>query len=201
MDWLYYENLYNDEGKKIVCGIDEAGRGPLAGPVYAAAVVLPFGTVIDGVNDSKKISEKKREYLFDVIKEKSVCFNIAFATAEEIDDVNILNATFLAMKRAVQGLKESPDFALVDGNRLPSLDIPCAAIVKGDSLSESIACASILAKVERDRFMKRESEKYPQYFFEKHKGYGTKIHIEALKKYGPCPIHRKTFLKKILCHE
>lgn len=201
MDWLYYENLYNDEGKKIVCGIDEAGRGPLAGPVYAAAVVLPFGTVIDGVNDSKKISEKKREYLFDVIKEKSVCFNIAFATAEEIDDVNILNATFLAMKRAVQGLKESPDFALVDGNRLPSLDIPCAAIIKGDSLSESIACASILAKVERDRFMKRESEKYPQYFFEKHKGYGTKIHIEALKKYGPCPIHRKTFLKKILCHE
>lgn len=201
MDWLYYENLYNDEGKKIVCGIDEAGRGPLAGPVYAAAVVLPFGTVIDGVNDSKKISEKKREYLFDVIKEKSVCFNIAFATAEEIDDVNILNATFLAMKRAVQGLKESPDFALVDGNRLPSLDIPCAAIVKGDSLSESIACASILAKVERDRFMKRESEKYPQYFFEKHKGYGTKIHIEALKKYGPCTIHRKTFLKKILCHE
>ncbi len=201
MDWLYYENLYNDEGKKIVCGIDEAGRGPLAGPVYAAAVVLPFGTVIDGVNDSKKISEKKREYLFDVIKEKSVCFNIAFATAEEIDDVNILNATFLAMKRAVQGLKESPDFALVDGNRLPSLDIPCAAIVKGDSLSESIACASILAKVERDRFMKRESEKYPQYFFEKHKGYGTKIHVEALKKYGPCPIHRKTFLKKILCHE
>lgn len=201
MDWLYYENLYNDEGKKIVCGIDEAGRGPLAGPVYAAAVVLPFGTVIDGVNDSKKISEKKREYLFDIIKEKSVCFNIAFATAEEIDDVNILNATFLAMKRAVQGLKESPDFALVDGNRLPSLDIPCAAIVKGDSLSESIACASILAKVERDRFMKRESEKYPQYFFEKHKGYGTKIHIEALKKYGPCPIHRKTFLKKILCHE
>lgn len=201
MDWLYYENLYNDEGKKIVCGIDEAGRGPLAGPVYAAAVVLPFGTVIDGVNDSKKISEKKREYLFDVIKEKSVCFNVAFATAEEIDDVNILNATFLAMKRAVQGLKESPDFALVDGNRLPSLDIPCAAIVKGDSLSESIACASILAKVERDRFMKRESEKYPQYFFEKHKGYGTKIHVEALKKYGPCPIHRKTFLKKILCHE
>lgn len=201
MNWLYYENLYNDEGKKIVCGIDEAGRGPLAGPVYAAAVILPFGTVIDGVNDSKKISEKKREYLFDVIKEKSVCFNIAFATAEEIDDVNILNATFLAMKRAVQGLKESPDFALVDGNRLPSLDIPCAAIVKGDSLSESIACASILAKVERDRFMKRESEKYPQYFFEKHKGYGTKIHIEALKKYGPCPIHRKTFLKKILCHE
>lgn len=201
MDWLYYENLYNDEGKKIVCGIDEAGRGPLAGPVYAAAVVLPFGTVIDGVNDSKKISEKKREYLFDVIKEKSVCFNIAFATAEEIDDVNILNATFLAMKRAVQGLKESPDFALVDGNRLPSLDIPCAAIVKGDSLSESIACASILAKVERDRFMKRESEKYPQYFFEKHKGYGTKIHVEALKKYGPCPIHRKTFLKKILYHE
>ena len=201
MNWLYYENLYNDEGKKIVCGIDEAGRGPLAGPVYAAAVVLPFGTVIDGVNDSKKISEKKREYLFDVIKEKSVCFNIAFATAEEIDDVNILNATFLAMKRAVQGLKESPDFALVDGNRLPSLDIPCAAIVKGDSLSESIACASILAKVERDRFMKRESEKYPKYFFEKHKGYVTKIHVEALKKYGPCPIHRKTFLKKILCHE
>lgn len=201
MDWLYYENLHNDEGKKIVCGVDEAGRGPLAGPVYAAAVVLPYGTIIEGVNDSKKISEKKREYLFDIIKEKSLCYSIAFATAEEIDDVNILNATFLAMKRAVQGLKKSPDFALIDGNRLPSLGIPCEAIIKGDSLSESIACASILAKVERDRFMKKESEKYPQYFFEKHKGYGTKIHIEALKKYGPCPIHRKTFLKKILCHE
>ena len=201
MDWFYYENLYNDNGNKFVCGIDEAGRGPLAGPVYAAAVILPPNTIIDGVNDSKKISEKKREYLFDIIKEKSLCFNISFATVEEIDKINILNATFLAMKRAFDGLKKSPDFALIDGNRVPTLGIPTVAIVKGDSLSESIACASILAKVERDRFMKKESEKYPEYFFEKHKGYGTKIHIEALKKYGPCRIHRRTFLRKILSNE
>lgn len=201
MDWLYYENLHNDEGKKLVCGIDEAGRGPLAGPVYAAAVILPKGMIIEGVNDSKKITEKKREYLFDVIKEKSLSFGIASVAPKEIDKINILNATFLAMKRAVEKLKPFPDFALVDGNRLPDFEIPCAAIVKGDSLSESIACASILAKVERDRFMKKESEKYPQYFFEKHKGYGTKAHIETLKKYGPCEIHRKTFLTKILKDE
>lgn len=201
MNWLYYENLYNDNGSKLVCGIDEAGRGPLAGPVYAAAVILPPNALIDGVNDSKKISEKKREYLFDIIKEKSLCFNVSFATVEEIDKINILNATFLAMKRAFDGLKKSPDFALIDGNRMPDLGVPSTAIVKGDSLSESIACASILAKVERDRFMKKESEKYPEYFFEKHKGYGTKVHIEALKKYGPCCIHRRTFLRKILNNE
>ncbi len=201
MNWLYYENLYNDNGNKLVCGIDEAGRGPLAGPVYAAAVILPPDTIIDGVNDSKKISEKKREYLFNIIKEKSLCFNISFATVEEIDEINILNATFLAMKRAFDGLKKSPDFALIDGNRMPELGVSSITLVKGDSLSESIACASILAKVERDRFMKKESEKYPEYFFEKHKGYGTKVHIEALKKYGPCRIHRKTFLRKIFNDE
>ncbi len=201
MDWLYYENLYISKGFKYVCGVDEAGRGPLAGPVYAAAVILPRETVIEGVNDSKKISEKKREYLFDIIKEKSLSWNISFATVREIDEMNILKATFLAMKRAIEGLKVKPDFALIDGNRLPDVDIPCEAVVKGDALSESIACASVLAKVERDRYMKKEADKYPEYFFQKHKGYGTKLHIEALKKYGPCEIHRKTFLKKILSHE
>lgn len=201
MDWLYYENLCISKGFKCVCGVDEAGRGPLAGPVYAAAVILPRETVIEGVNDSKKISEKKREYLFDIIKEKSLSWNISFATVHEIDEMNILKATFLAMKRAIEGLKIKPDFALIDGNKSPDIDIPCEAIVKGDASSESIACASVLAKVERDRYMKKEADKYPEYFFQKHKGYGTKLHIEALKKYGPCEIHRKTFLKKILSHE
>lgn len=201
MDWLYYENLCISKGFKYVCGVDEAGRGPLAGPVYSAAVILPRETVIEGVNDSKKISEKKREYLFEIIKEKSLYWNISFATVREIDEMNILKATFLAMKRAIEGLKVKPDFALIDGNRLPDIDISCEAVVKGDALSESIACASVLAKVERDRYMKKEADKYPEYFFQKHKGYGTKLHIEALKKYGPCEIHRKTFLKKILSHE
>ncbi len=201
MDWFYYENIYSENGSKIVCGVDEAGRGPLAGPVYAAAVVLPSGLIINGVNDSKKLSEKKREQLFDVIIEKALDYGIASASSEEIDDINILNATFLAMKRAIENLKTRPDFALIDGNRLPSIDIPMQAIVKGDSISHSIACASILAKVSRDRVMLKEAQKYPDYQFEKHKGYGTKLHIDMLKKYGPCKIHRKTFLKKILPHE
>ena len=201
MDWFYYENIYSENGSKIVCGVDEAGRGPLAGPVYAAAVVLPSGLIINGVNDSKKLSEKKREQLFDVIIEKALDYGIASASSEEIDDINILNATFLAMKRAIENLKTRPDFAIIDGNRLPSIDIPMQAIVKGDSLSHSIACASILAKVSRDRVMLKEAQKYPDYQFEKHKGYGTKLHIDMLKKYGPCKIHRKTFLKKILPYE
>ena len=201
MDWLHYENLYGDGGKKIVCGVDEAGRGPLAGPVYAAAVVLPCNVVIDGVNDSKKLSEKKRDYLYDVIKEKALYYCVSSASVEEIDELNILNATFLSMKRAVEGLETEPDLALIDGNMCPSLNICSKAIVKGDSLSQSIACASILAKVTRDRLMLKEAEKYPKYQFEKHKGYGTKLHIEMIKTHGPSPIHRKTFLRKILKHE
>ncbi len=198
MDWLYYEKIYSEDGGKIVCGIDEAGRGPLAGPVCAAAVILPQGALIDGVNDSKKLSAKKRDYLYEIIKEKALCYSISFASVEEIDSLNILNATFLAMKKAVEGLKIKPDFALIDGNMCPDLSIPAKAIVKGDSLSESIACASILAKVTRDRLMIKEAEKYSVYKFENHKGYGTKQHIEMIKKYGPSLIHRKTFLKKIL---
>lgn len=198
MDWLEYEKMYMSQGYKMVCGVDEAGRGPLAGDVYAAAVILPEGVVIEGVNDSKKLSEKKREYLFDLIKEKSLCYSIASASAKEIDELNILQATFLAMKRAVDDLNPKADFAMVDGNRKPNLDIPLATIIKGDSLSCSIAAASILAKVTRDRVMKEEALRYPNYFFEKHKGYGTKLHFEMIEKYGPCPIHRRTFLKNIL---
>ncbi len=198
MDWLSYEKMYLNRGYNLICGVDEAGRGPLAGDVYAAAVILPEGVVIEGVNDSKKLSEKKRECLFDIIKEKALSYSIALASAKEIDELNILQATFLAMRRAVEGLNPKPDFAMVDGNRQPNLDIPTATIIKGDSLSCSIAASSILAKVTRDRIMKEEALKYPEYLFEKHKGYGTKLHVEMIKKYGPCPIHRKTFLKKIL---
>ena len=198
MDWFKYEKLYDDTGNKIICGIDEAGRGPLAGNVYAAAVILPRGILIEGVNDSKKLTEKKREYLFDVIKEKALSYSVSFSTPDEIEKYNILNATFLAMKRAVDGLDMKADVALVDGNRLPDLGIESHCIVKGDGLSESIACASILAKVTRDRVMKKEAEKYPEYGFEKHKGYGTALHREMIKKYGPCPIHRKSFLRKII---
>lgn len=198
MDWLEYEKEAIAKGYKAVCGVDEAGRGPLAGPVCAAAVILPENTVIEGVNDSKKLSEKKREALFDVIKEQVLSYSIAFASVEEIEEVNILNATMLAMKRAVEGLDIKADYAMIDGNRLPDLSIDSEFIVKGDAKSMSIACASILAKVSRDRLLYKYAEEYPEYLFDKHKGYGTKAHVEAIKKYGPCPYHRLSFLKKIL---
>ena len=198
MDWLFYENKYISQGKKLICGVDEAGRGPLAGPVCAAAVIMPEGLIIEGVNDSKKLTLKKREKLFDIIENEAVCYSVAFASASEIDEINILNATHLAMNRAVEGLEKAPEVVLVDGNSLPKWYYNSEAIVKGDAVCHSIACASILAKVSRDRLMLLEAEKYPQYSFEKHKGYGTKVHVQALKEYGPCPIHRKTFLKKIL---
>ena len=198
MDYSFEENAIS-KGFKTICGIDEAGRGPLAGPVYAAAVILPLGLEITGLNDSKKLSEKKREELFDVICEKAVDFSIGIADEKEIDEINILNATFLAMKRAVDGLKIKPDYALIDGNRYPSIGgVTEETIVKGDGKSMSVAAASILAKVSRDRYMLEIAEKYPQYCFEKHKGYGTKLHYEMLEKYGISPVHRKSFLKKLL---
>lgn len=201
MDWLECENKALSEGYNIICGVDEAGRGPLAGPVYAAAVILPKGHIIEGVNDSKKLSEKKRELLFDSICEECVCYSIGIATEKEIDEINILQATYLAMKRAVDGLAVKPDIALIDGNRKPGLNIDEWTIVKGDAKSANIAAASILAKVSRDRYMLEMAEKYPQYQFEKHKGYGTKLHYEMIEKYGISEIHRKTFLKKILNNE
>ena len=198
MDYSFEENAIS-KGFKTICGIDEAGRGPLAGPVYAAAVILPLGLEIAGLNDSKKLSEKKREELFDVICEKAVDFSIGIADEKEIDKINILNATFLAMKRAVDGLKIRPDYALIDGNRYPRIGgVTEETIVKGDGKSMSVAAASILAKVSRDRYMLEIAEKYPQYCFEKHKGYGTKLHYEMLEKYGISPVHRKSFLKKLL---
>lgn len=201
MDMLLYENEARAQGAKIICGIDEAGRGPLAGSVYAAAVILPEGCIIDGVDDSKKLSEKKREMLFDKIIEECVSYGIGSASEKEIDEINILQATFLAMRRAVDALDIQPDTALIDGNSKPGLPMREITVVKGDSKSESIAAASILAKVSRDRFMRDAAVKYPQYRFEKHKGYGTKLHYEMIERYGICDIHRKTFLKKILENE
>lgn len=182
----------------ILCGVDEVGRGPLAGDVYAAAVVLNNNVLIDYLNDSKKISEKRRELLFDEIIEKADAYCIATASVAEIDELNILQATMLAMKRAVEGLGIKPDMALIDGNRMPELDCPADNVIKGDAKSASISAASVLAKVARDRYMREIAEKYPQYCFEQHKGYGTKLHCDMLKQYGASDVHRKTFLKKIL---
>lgn len=198
MNWIEYEQNAELKGYKAICGVDEAGRGPLAGPVCAAAVILPPDTVIDGVNDSKKLSEKKREALFDVIKETAVSYCVAYASVEEIESINILNATMLAMKRAVEGLDVKADYVMIDGNKMPPLDIDGETIIKGDAKSMSIACASILAKVSRDRILYEYAMEYPQYQFDKHKGYGTAVHREAILKYGPCPYHRMSFLKKIL---
>ncbi len=187
------------EGYSCFCGVDEAGRGPLAGPVYAAAVILSPDKPIAGVNDSKKLSEKKREALFDVIREQAVAYCIASASVEEIEEYNILNATYLAMSRAVEGLSVQPELALIDGNRIPPmLTVPARFVVKGDALSASIGAASILAKVARDRVMREADKEYPAYGFAVHKGYGTAAHTAALKEFGPCPIHRPSFLKKIL---
>lgn len=197
MDWLYYEKEAMAKGYQHICGVDEAGRGPLAGPVCAAAVILPEGCIIEGVNDSKKLTEKKRDALFDVIIETAVSCSIAFGTVEEIERDNILKTTMNTMKRAVEGLSVQADYAMIDGNRLPPLEIPAKTIVKGDAKSMSVAAASILAKVSRDRLMLEYAEKYPQYGFEKHKGYGTKLHVERILEYGECPIHRPSFLKKI----
>ena len=184
-------------GKKIICGTDEAGRGPLAGDVYAAAVVFDDGVCIDGLNDSKKLTEKKRELLFDEIINKAKVFCIATASVEEIEELNILNAAMLAMKRAYEGLDIKPDYALADGNKFPPLGIAGEAVVKGDGTSASIAAASVLAKTARDRYMKDIAEQYPQWQFERHKGYGTKLHYEKIREFGISPVHRKTFLKKL----
>ncbi len=194
-----YEKSAAAQGFKAVCGVDEAGRGPLAGPVCAAAVILPEGTVIEGLDDSKKLSEKKREALFDEIIGKAIAYGIAFSDIKEIEEVNILGATYIAMCRAVDKLAVEPDYVLIDGNRYPPmLNIKGETVIKGDSKSMSIAAASILAKVTRDRLMLEFAKQYPEYEFEKHKGYGTKAHIEAIKKYGVTKIHRPSFLKKLI---
>ena len=194
--WTLENEIY-DEGFTLLCGVDEAGRGPLAGPVCAAAVMLPRGHVIEGLNDSKKLTEKRREELYDVIRSESVSFGIAFASVEEIETLNILGATFLAMNRAIEQLSPAPELALIDGNRTKGIEVPARCVVKGDSKCADIAAASVLAKVTRDRYMLEMAEKYPQYHFEQHKGYGTKLHYEALREYGPSPIHRMSFLKKL----
>ena len=201
MDFWQYEREALAEGHTLICGCDEAGAGPLAGPVYAAAVVLPLGLDLPGLNDSKKLTEKKREALFPVIQEQAEAWSVAFVDAAEIDATDILSARMKAMQLAIDGLPQAPDFALIDGNRdhgkSASIATPHRCIVKGDSLSASVAAASILAKVSRDHFMLEMAEQYPQYRFEKHKGYGTKLHYELLRTYGPSPIHRRTFLKNL----
>ncbi len=193
-----YEKQAVSEGFTTVCGIDEAGRGPLCGPVCAAAVILPTDCEIEGINDSKKISEKKREVIFEVIKEKALAYSVCMVDAKTIDEVNILQATFMAMRGAYEGLGVKCDIALIDGNRKPGLSCEERTIVKGDAKSISIAAASILAKVSRDRYMREVDQKYPQYQFAKHKGYGTKLHYEMIAEHGICEEHRRTFLKKIL---
>ncbi len=186
------------QGYKLICGIDEAGRGPLCGPVVAGAVIFKEDEFIEGINDSKKISEKKREKLFDEINEKALAVGVGIVWQDEIDEINILNATKKAMKMAVENLKIKPDFCLIDGNQKVDLDMESQTVVKGDMLSMSIAAASIIAKVTRDRMLIEDDKKYPEYGFAKHKGYGTKAHIEAIKKYGLCELHRKSFCKKFV---
>ena len=196
-DMWQFEQKYFDQGIKLVCGVDEAGRGPLAGPVCAAAVILPANLEIPGLNDSKKLSDKRRRELFPVIQEQAIAYAVAFSDHREIDEINILQATLLAMERAIQALPVKPEVALIDGNRQKDFGIPVETVVKGDSRSASIAAASILAKVTRDDVMLEMAERYPQYGFAIHKGYGTKAHYTALAEFGPCPIHRMSFLKKL----
>ncbi len=193
-----YELKAHQDGYKVVCGVDEAGRGPLAGPVFAAAVILPENYSHEILNDSKKLSEKKRDIVYDDIIRDAVAYSVGIATEKEIDDINILNATFLAMKRAVAGLSVKPDFAYVDGNQYPRTGVIEETIIKGDAKCMSVAAASIIAKVSRDRFMLKIAEQYPEYQFEKHKGYGTKLHYEMIEKYGVSNVHRRSFLKKVL---
>ncbi len=197
MDLWEQEKRIAEEGYMPLCGVDEAGRGPLAGPVYAAACILPLGLEIPGLNDSKKLTEKKREALYDQIMDAALSYGIAFATVEEIESLNILGATFLAMNRAIGMLKQKPALCLIDGNRSAGISVPCRCIIKGDALCADIAAASILAKVTRDRCMLELAERYPEYGFEKHKGYGTAAHYEALRQYGPSPVHRPSFLRKM----
>ena len=198
--WEIENSLYA-EGYKMICGVDEAGRGPLAGPVCAAAVILPKGLELPGLNDSKKLTDKKRRELFPIIKEQAIAYGIGLASHEEIDEVNILQATYLAMERAIAQLEGKADFALIDGNRAKDFGLPLRTVVKGDSLSASIAAASVLAKVTRDDIMLEMAKEYPEYGFEVHKGYGTKAHYEALRTHGHSPIHRMTFLKKFYGQE
>jgi len=190
-----YEDRAEASGYALICGVDEAGRGPLMGPVCAAAVILPRHLEIEGLNDSKKLTEKKREALFPIITSSAIAYSVAFASAEEIDGYNILNATMLAMNRAIAGLSPAAQYALIDGNCKRSIEIPAETIVGGDAKCPSVAAASVLAKVSRDRLCYELDRQYPQYGFAKHKGYGTKEHMEAIRKYGPCPCHRRTFLK------
>lgn len=191
------ENRLYDQGYQAVCGVDEAGAGPLAGPVYAAAVILPRGLTLPYLNDSKKVTPRRREILFDQIREQAIAYAIAWADEKEIDAINIFNARMLAMDRAIKMLNPAADFALIDGNRNQGIELQNEMVVHGDARSASIAAASILAKVSRDRFMVELAEQYPQYAFEKHKGYPTKLHYQLLRQYGPSPVHRKTFLKKL----
>ena len=193
--WEIEDSFYSED-LKIICGVDEAGRGPLAGPVCAAAVILPKHLELPGLTDSKKLTDKKTRELFPLIQEQAIAYGIGFATEQEIDEINILQATFLAMQRALDQLAVKPDLALIDGNREKNFGLPVKTVVKGDSLSANIAAASILAKVTRDNLMEEMAKEYPQYGFEIHKGYGTKAHYAALREFGACPIHRATFLKK-----
>lgn len=197
IDLWAIEREEHANGHRLICGVDEAGAGPLAGAVYAAAVILPEDWELPYLNDSKKLTEKRREALFPQIKEQAIAWAVATASEGEIDEMNILNARMLAMERAIHQLEPAADFALIDGNRNTGITLPNRMVVKGDSLSASIAAASILAKVSRDHYMLEMAKQYPEYRFEKHKGYPTKLHYELLRTYGPCPIHRKTFLKKL----
>ena len=195
-DFWALERDYQQQGYGVICGVDEAGRGPLAGPVCAAAVILPDGLLLPGLDDSKKVPAKRREALYDEIVSQAVAWSVAFATEQEIDEINILQATFLAMRRALDGLTVRPELALVDGNRAADFGLPVQTIVGGDGKSANIAAASILAKVTRDRYMIEQDACYPEYGFAVHKGYGTRRHYDALREFGPCPIHRQSFLKK-----